>query len=249
MLRVVKIGVIFSVGAVLVTGKSVYAEEKLFDLDSGDAIAVRMETGYSRYWANFEGPNEASDISFSYSDATLGTTLFRDRLFFDLYVRKDIADYGNIWEQFDQEIDRSEVNITGGYQLTEHYSVFLGIRSADTDVEQIGYGVFSGTKFQIQTLGATLGISGGGAFDKIAVSYLGGVTYAKGDLHYSHWDNPDVEANSWGVVFGGKIRYLFTDNFDASLGVDAYHLDFGKINGLDFSEETASIKIGLNYTW
>lgn len=243
---------------VVVSGNTAGAVEKLFDLDGGDAVSLRAEVSSSQYWANFEGPMEGSDFSFSYLDATIGTTVFKGRYFIDIYGRKSITDLENIWDNMDQDLDRWEFNLTTGYQLTPSLSVFLGGRYADTDARQYEtYGTTIVTSdFQFKTLGATLGLSYGKAIKKFAWNVWAGGTYARADLIYnvssnnSSPNNVDTERNSFGVALGGKVRFLLSDNLDISLGLDAYHLDFGDVgNDLDISEETLSLRLGLTYTW
>ncbi|WP_459925807.1 hypothetical protein, partial [Desulfatiferula olefinivorans] len=138
-----------------------YSRESIIDLQAGDAISLRLESGLSHYWGNFEGLSEGSDFSFGYVDATLGLTLFRERMILDLYYRKSIADTKNQWEEMDQDLDRKEYNVTFGFQATETFSPFLGIRHAKTDATQ--YEVFGTTHFIFETLGATLGLAYGSA--------------------------------------------------------------------------------------
>ncbi|WP_459925769.1 hypothetical protein, partial [Desulfatiferula olefinivorans] len=87
--------------------------------------------------------------------------------------------------------------------------------------------------------------------DRLAYSYWAGITYAKGDLFYDGGSNYiNTERNSVGVVLGCKIRYLYSETLDFSLTADAYHLNFGEVEkDLEISEETLSMRVGLNYTF
>ncbi len=242
------------------------AEEKRFDLPSGDAVGIRAELGVGYYFGNFDEQNSSngSDISFSYNDLTLGTTYFHDRFFLDGYIRTAINTIGSDWTDNDtgqsidteEDLTRWEVNITGGYQISEKVSTFLGVRYASTDAKQQKNGNFGfNDNFELKTYGITTGLKGGWVSGKHVFALSGGLVYSKGDIKRSTgFSSVSAKSDSLGVMLGTQYRYLYSDKIDFSLSMDAYHLDFGTIKDnrnreWDISEETVSVRLGVNYTF
>ena len=136
---------------------------------------------------------------------------------------------------------RSDTALTFGYAAANRLNTFLGVKSAQTKLENAIHtkfgttGYFAGLSYPISLGAGTLALTG-------AV----GVNVGK-------WSDTSGDAKENALGFSGGLRYIhsFTPKFSASAGVKAqrYSYDFQSTLGKKLEESVRVIDLGLNFNF
>jgi len=237
--------------------------------ESGVGIALRAEPGITSYGNSTSnisalGYSGNSASGMYYYDLTIGATVFfPGGLVLDGYYRQPLTKAKNqmnfaVPTPVSVELDRKEYNFTVAYPISDHVGIFTGWRNFSIKTSS-AIGPFASTNaFKFESRGPTLGLSYGSVSENLKSShnFTAGVSYQKGKYEaVLGTGNINVKAQKSGVAYSGgyQYRYAFSDQWDASIGVDAYYL---KLNGLKFGTNTFSYReasisgrLGLRYTF
>ena len=218
-------------------------------------IQPRISTGYQSYEYN-AGNNSDVNTKVNYLFGGLGVTGQVGKFFIDLYGQTNLTegedDDPNAGGGRESDVNRNELNLTGGFAFNQHITAFGGLKYANIesdndfdngvsiDLETNYFGPFGGLALShpILDLGS-LTLTG-------SLAYLDGEETIENSNIVGDIDN---EGNAFGYALGlgwsGRFGSLIPAlGYGVGLDYSAYDFD-GEID--DFDEKTLRARADLKY--
>lgn len=198
------------------------------------------------------GTLTSQDYDLSFTSYKLGALVQGERIFLDVYYLTTTEDTYELslaeigLSTLDWKVDRSDLNFTLGYRITDSLSVFGGYRRSDSegsspasDFEFKRDGAFAGLGYGIPLGGGVLSVSLGYAIPDVEQKQTA-----------DEFDMPRVDADGDGIE-GRLVWKNYVDThwgYTISVDYAKYDYDVDDSAG-EISETTKGVNIGLFYSY